>query len=129
MKHGEIAELSTPLAWEGWMEQGARELCHVPSLSVASHQRSGLLWEASAHPQRGRMAAPPQAGWGTNTFWTTLAPYLGEECSSPGWQKIYRHGRRLYLKLVEKWSFFSCGSFQDFTYLTSSQIRLRSGNL
>lgn len=62
MKHGEIAELSTPLAWEGWMEQGARELCHVPSLSVASHQRSGLLWEASAHPQRGRMAAPPQAG-------------------------------------------------------------------
>lgn len=111
MKHREIAELSAPLARGGWMGQGARELCHVPSLAVASYQRSSLLWEASAHPQRGGTAAPPWAGWGTKTFWTMLGPYLGGKCSSPGWQKIYRHGRRLYLKLVEKWSFFSCGSF------------------
>lgn len=52
MRHGEITELSTPLAQEGWMGQGARELCHMSEKQclVRSFSPSSEGWDGSTSP-------------------------------------------------------------------------------
>lgn len=58
MKHGEIAEFSALLAQEGWVGQGARELCHMLLLLLLPFREA----ETSAHSQKGGMATAPWAG-------------------------------------------------------------------